>query len=202
MKTGDIARKLGVSSKTVRDWVIEFSEHFSESKTKQRIYTAEDYAILATIAKYSHEGHNLKSIREKLEDGERVSPEDDITYGLDTRMVPAASVEQMIDATEIRISLERVTYERDKLFEDMRGLQQKLEDQRQAYETKLESQRQTYESKMGEMEKDIRKMLERIGRAEAQAELLRDMLEGKLGKTNTLAENNPDSDQKWGGVVC
>ena len=180
MKTGDIARRLGVSPKAIRDWISEFDAYFNESPTKQRVYSEEDYIVLATIAKFSHQGYGYASIHEKLKDGERVDVSEDITYGIDTRMIPAASVEQMMDATEVRLQLERVTTERDRLVEMVEDLQhqveQKLDSQKQEYETKLDRQRDDYERKQDSLQKEIRVLLERVGRAEAQAEMLKDLL--------------------------
>lgn len=120
MKTGDLARLFGVSDKTIRDWIEVFADFFSEDaqglRSKQRNYSEADILTLATIAKYSVEGLSRAHIKEKLLSGDRVEHPGVANFGVDTRMVPAAAVEQIIDSTEVRIELEQMRAERDKLL--------------------------------------------------------------------------------------
>ena len=162
MKTGDLAKLFGVSDKTIRQWATEFSSFFSESKTKIRTYTEEDIVILATIAKYSHRGESYTTIRDRLESGERVDKPSEVTYGADMRMVPAAAVEQMIDATEIRMQLERMTVERDKLLE-------LLQDRDGVIKNKELTIEQLY-AQVDQLRNELTKLNREIGRLEGRLE--------------------------------
>jgi DNA-binding transcriptional MerR regulator len=121
MKSGDLARLFGVSSEAIRQWTEVFAEFLSDEaqakNTRQRLYNDTDVLVLATVARYSADGLSRAHIREKLTNGERVEHPGIANYGVDTRMVPAAAVEQLVDATELRIELEQVKAERDKLLE-------------------------------------------------------------------------------------
>ena len=135
MKTGDIARLLGVSSTTIHNWIERFPDYFTGDsqgkRTKQRNYTDNDVLALATIAKLSADGHSLSEIGERLESGYRVDNPGVSNLGIDPRMIPAAAVEQMMDATEVRFELEHVRADRDRLvslLESERQLRQNMQE--------------------------------------------------------------------------
>lgn len=156
MKTGDIARYFGVSERAVQRWVKEFEKYLTPSNTRHRVYSDDDMRVLAVVAKYSHESKTYDEIRERLEAGERVESED-LTplYGSDTRMIPAAALEATLDATEIRVELESVKLERDRLIED-------LEAERSAHD-------QTRQ-KVEELQNQLAALQRELGRAEGRLE--------------------------------
>jgi DNA-binding transcriptional MerR regulator len=121
MKSGDLARLFGVSSEAIRQWTEVFAEFLSDDaqakNMRQRLYNETDVLVLATVARYSADGLSRAHIREKLAAGDRVEHPGIANYGVDTRMVPAAAVKQLVDATELRIELEQIKAERDKLIE-------------------------------------------------------------------------------------
>lgn len=166
MKTGDIARLLGVSSTTIREWIARFPDFFSEQRTKQRQYTEADMLTLATIANLSADGHSLAEIENKLATGYRVEHPGVSNLGIDTRMIPAAAVEQMIDASELRTELEITKSERDKLAE-------LLEVERGEHQ----NTRKELEQKKDVLNDRINQLIERAARAEMEAKMLRERLD-------------------------
>lgn len=128
MKTGDLAKLFGVSQTTVTRWISEFSTYLTPAAQKigvsQRSYTEDDILVLATIAKLSiEENLGLREIEERLKSGFRVEHPGVANFGVDHRVVPAQVVEQIVDATEIRVALERITYERDRLLDTIRYME-------------------------------------------------------------------------------
>jgi len=173
MKTGDLAKLFGVSDTTIRSWVREFSDFFSKSHTKQRTYTDEDVQVLATVAKYSHAGYQLSHIRERLEAGERVENPGEVSYGVDTRLVPAAAMEQMIDATELRIELEQIKSERDRLVE----LLDKSEEQKESLRREVKDLQEEMRQEVKRLQGEISNLQRELGRAEARAEIYKEDLD-------------------------
>ena len=131
------------------------SDQARRVKSKQRAFTEDDLLILATIATLSTEGLNYENIRSRLEDGYRVEHPGAANFGVDTRMVPAAAVEQIIDATEIKTELAQVKAERDKLLEMIEREQ---------------SEKRDLQSKIDLLQNEIRQLSERLGRAEGRLE--------------------------------
>lgn len=148
MKSSDLQKKFGVAAKTIQRWSNEFEEYLSDKKGRQRIYSMEDLIIIATIHQLSSKGMTYEAIHQELASGYRVDVDDIDTMGYpDGRMVPAAVVEQVIESSEMRAELERMTAERD-------YLQRLLEEER----VKL-SQRDTEVSSLHE---EIKRLNERI----------------------------------------
>lgn len=124
MKTGDLEKQFGVSRQTIYNWVDKFDNLFSNEargiKVKQRAFNSEDYIILATIAELSRDGLGYTAIQNRLAEGYRIEDPTTFTIGYDDgRMVPASVVEQVVDASEVRAALERVTVERDRLIQEL-----------------------------------------------------------------------------------
>jgi len=122
MKTGDLEKRFGVSGTTIRRWIEAFGDFLTDDAKKvemrQRRFTEEDYIVLATINSFSKTGFPFAHIKEKLSEGYRIDDPTAATVGYtDGRLVPAAAVEQIIDSVEIRVELEQVKAERDKLLE-------------------------------------------------------------------------------------
>ncbi|MFP4320838.1 MAG: MerR family transcriptional regulator [Anaerolineales bacterium] len=159
MKTGDLARLFGVSITTIQNWINEFGDHLSDPAkkigAKQRSFNEDDVLVLATVASLSADGLNYDTIRKRLADGERVEHPGVANYGVDTRMIPTAAVEQLIDATELKIELEQIKAERDKLL----SMLERSEDEKTALRAKVD-----------ELQAEMANLRERLGRAEGRLE--------------------------------
>jgi len=176
MKIGETATLLGVSDNTVRNWVSEFEDFFSPNARKergrQRTFTEADVLVLATIATLRNDALEFSEIQKRLNAGFRVEHPGVANFGVDTRMVPTAAVEQLIDATELRIELEQVRVERDKLLDMIEQLQFRLE--------KAET---SHKAETTTLQKRIEDLIERAARAEMEAMMLREQLgKNKEGK--------------------
>jgi DNA-binding transcriptional MerR regulator len=161
MKTGDLERKFGVSGTTIRRWTETYKEFLSiEARghdSRQRTITESDYLVLATINKLSNERASTEEIKTKLREGFRVEVEDIATIGyVDSRLVPAAVVEQVIDASEL---LEKV---QDKL----EATEEKLAVVEKESRLREEALRHEKES----LEKELRELMLRVGKAEGKLE--------------------------------
>lgn len=178
MKTGDLERKFGVSGTTIRRWTETYKEFLSiEARghdSRQRTITESDYLVLATINKLSNERASTEEIKTKLREGFRVEVEDIATIGyVDSRLVPAAVVEQVIDASELRIELAIVAKERDKLLVLLEKVQDKLEATEEKLavvekESRLREEALRHEKES--LEKELRELMLRVGKAEGKLE--------------------------------
>lgn len=161
MKTGEIASLLGVSDKTIRNWVERFENFLSaEAKrvgSRQSAFTEEDIVILATIKELSAEGLSYDAINERLVSGYRTENPGTASFAIDRRVVPAAAVEQIIDSTAIKIELEQVKSERDRLLT--------VVEKQQIQEKELREELNRLQDKIAEL------ML-RLGKAEGRLEEL------------------------------
>lgn len=166
MRTGELEKLFGVSATTIRNWIAEFEAYLSEAarklNTKQRAFTEDDILLLATVAKLSAEGLGYTEIHERLKSGERVDHPQIANWGVDTRMVPAATVEQVIESAEIRIELERARAERDQAFKALDQALQRL--------SEAEDRDQTAQQTIQSLQREIADLRERVGRAEAVLE--------------------------------
>lgn len=169
MKTGDVAKLFGVSNTTINQWQRRFAGYLSEKKGRQRIYDQNDVLVLATVARLSADGHSLAEINNQLEDGYRVEDVGAANFGIDHRMIPAAAVEQIIDAAELRTELEQVKAERDKLAVFFQNAQETA--------AKWEEKHNESSAKITELQDKIATLERQLGRAEVKAEQLDELKE-------------------------
>lgn len=179
MKTGDLVRQFGVSDTTIRRWVAEFEEFLSENakqtRSKHRSFTSDDFLVLATAHEMSKENFPLNAIREKLAEGYRVDDTTASTVGYsDGRLVPAVAVEQIIDSTELRIELEQVRAERDKLVEAL----EKLEASKTELVEKHDQHLLEKDNRLAALQQQISALQRELGRAEGELAYRRE-LDGK-----------------------
>ena len=155
MDKQQLSAKLGVSHTAIYRWIDRFGDFFSEgAKASRREYTQADLDMLATIAKLSHDGLKYDAIEKRLLDGERVSFEN-TTFGTDSRMIPAAAVEQIIDSVEIKTELAQIKAERDKLIELVE---------------KADAEKRDLQSKVDQLQSQIADLQNKLGRAEGRLE--------------------------------
>lgn len=158
-----VGEKLGVSDTTIADWIAHYSEYFSNSATKTgraRSLTENDLDILATIANASHDGLNRDDITEKLAAGDRIEFTGTI-LGTDTRMIPAAAAESMIDATEIRTELEITKSALNKALNT-------IETERKDHKKELHEASESYKSEVQDLQKQIAELQHKLGLAEGE----------------------------------
>lgn len=169
MKTGDLVRKFGVSDATIRRWASTFSEYLSDGEGRHHNFTYDDFIAMATIHQLSSEGYSLDLIEKKLGEGYRVEENliEQIGYP-DGRMVPAAVVEQVIDSSEIRVQLEQVKHERDRLIQTLEQMQQRLEDLEDEAREREEAIRRDKDTQIEALQKEIKELQRSLGRAEGR----------------------------------
>lgn len=174
MRTGELEHLFGVSSTTIRQWINRFGAYMSEgalkTATKQRTFTEEDVIVLGTIAKLSAEGLNYDSIQSRLEEGFRVDRPEVTNWGVDRRMVPAATVEHVLDSSQIRIELEQVRADRDKLADLLAEASAQLEAIRQKYDAAQLGHAQEVKT----LQEQIAALQRQLGQAEGELHLRRD----------------------------
>ena len=128
MRSGEIAKLLGVDSSTIRRYTIEYGRFLSNRAGAVRTYTADDYAVVATIRHLYQSGYSGREIVQQLEDGFRVDTTDMTVVGLlDSRVIPVTVAEQMVDASSIRAEVESLRAERDRLAALLSGKDEKIE---------------------------------------------------------------------------
>lgn len=177
MKTGDLAKKFGVSTETIRRWTREFESFFSDQDGRFRNFTAEDYKVVATIHSLLNDGHNLKYVEQQLGTGFRVDDAYVGTLGYDDgRQVPAAAVEQIVDASKIRAELEVIKMEKEKLQERLDDREQELRNlrvqldrekrellaKRDAEFDEWKSERQILQEQINRLNEEIKALYERL----------------------------------------
>ncbi|MCH7685823.1 MAG: MerR family transcriptional regulator [Planctomycetes bacterium] len=74
---GDVSRLLGVDRDTIKTWLKEFSDHFSESALPRtgvtRLFSEEDTRALALISQYWEDEPDLENIHAMLNSGDQQS---------------------------------------------------------------------------------------------------------------------------------
>ena len=74
---GDASRLIGVDRDTIKGWLKEFSEHFSESARPRsgatRLFTDDDTLTLALISEYWEDDPDLENIHAMLNNGDQQS---------------------------------------------------------------------------------------------------------------------------------
>lgn len=179
MKIGLIAQNLGISTNTIINWVKRYPNFFSgaakSTNAKQRMFTDEDVLVLRTINHLRNEGVNLDAIEEELADGYRVEDSQAGIGGVQTRLVPAAAVESIVDASQLRSQLDNVTQERDRLLELLeeareqeKELRSKLEAQQQDAQQKIEKLREDAQQKIDSLQSQLLDLYMRLGLAEGR----------------------------------
>ena len=167
MKTGDLVKHFGVSESTIRRWVKEFESVLDPQRGKHRNFTQNDFLVMATVKKLADDGLTFRAILRQLEEGYRVEDTASETMGYsDGRMVPAAAVEQIIDASEIRVELEVIRAERDRLLD---------------LANRLESKNEEMSTRIVELERELGNLQRELGRAETEARMLREQQDKKRG---------------------
>lgn len=161
MKSGDLQRAFGVGATTIKNWTEEFSAYLSSTaqgiENRHRRFDSDDFIVMATISELSQRQKLPYSmIHEKLKAGYRVSDVSAATVGYeDGRLVPAAAVEQIIDSAEIRVELEQVKAERDRLLLELDRERQRVAER---------------DNRILEQQSKIEELLRALGRAEGRLE--------------------------------
>lgn len=125
MKTSDLVLKFGVSDATIRRWTERFEAYLSPKAGLQRRYTEHDYQVMATIHTLSQKNYTWETIEEQLKEGKLVPVGQIPSIGYEEgKMVPAAVVDQVIDAAQLKAQLVEVTAHRDLLIEQRDFLRQ------------------------------------------------------------------------------
>jgi len=179
MKSGDLQKAFGIGATTIKNWCDEFAEYLSDGAramdSRHRRFTESDYIALATVAELSQKQKlPYQAIHEKLQGGYRVENPGAWTIGYeDGRMVPAAAVEQIIDASEIRVELEIIRAERDRLANMLSDSIEKA--------STLEDKNEQLTKRLIELERELGALQRELGRAETEAKILREQQDKKRG---------------------
>ena len=163
MRSGELAKLLGVADQTLLNWMKEkevkhlFSrEALGSAGSVQRIYTEEDAIILNSIRELRSTGTNdWREIAKLLSDGFRILEFPKNALITDTRVIPVPMAEQ---ATQ----LAQVLQERDSALERATELSKELEDERAGHKKDNEqsqSELRRLEREIGKLEGRIEEML-------------------------------------------
>lgn len=177
MKIGQVSTLLGVSEPTIKSWIERYSEQFSDGAKKgsglQRVFTDQDILVLATIAHARNAGENFDHIGTRLKNNDLVDNPSAANFGVDTRMVPAAQVDTIIESSQQRLELERqlatISSELESISQERDRLLSALETERTEHRQQLVEKDQKIET----LHQQIAELKERVGRAEMEAELRR-----------------------------
>jgi DNA-binding transcriptional MerR regulator len=203
MKTGELAKILGVSDQTLLNWMSrsEISPFMSEAAlaqggSTQRLYLESDVLVLNTIRMMRAKGvDNWDEIRDFLESGQREQEFPQNAIVTDMRTIPILQAKQAADyavlvherdaALELAKRLESqleaaIQREKDlveKYDQSRTELEEKFEQSRTELEEKYQEKEQKLIEEYREREAEIRekyeKLLREIGRLEGNIEAMR-----------------------------
>jgi len=133
LSTSDVARRLGVSSATVRNYTQEFGDHLSPEASplpgQPRRFIEDDLRVMATAKALLAEGLTYEGVRERLaagvhlvEEAELPPPPEPEPEPAETALVPMASVRLIIEP--YIQEQDRVLSERDELLSEVRELRE------------------------------------------------------------------------------
>ena len=142
MRTGDAASQFGVSTQTIRNWLVEFQEYFDDSNTAHNRINQDGFIIMATIAELSRQGLNYAAIGERLKAGYRT--EDLQQFAMPNDYIP---VQVAIDGSKQQLELATVRKELE--FAQLRI-------------TELERERDKFQSKTDSQADEIKRLNEKI----------------------------------------
>ncbi len=137
MTTGELARRLGVNSSTIRLWTAEYAAYLSESAVgrggARRNLTDRDALILATVAELRNQGLTHDRIVEALDAGQQVESLPDLssTEEMEARerivLIPIADLHRALDQIRVKQSeIDRLLAERDKALIDWEAANQQI----------------------------------------------------------------------------
>ena len=145
--TGTIAKLLGVSRETVRQWVLEFGDHMSDGANpppgQYRKFSEDDVRICAYIAKARDIGQDTEQIHADLRSGSRAEPSADVKTITARKSPEYSALKRQIEAIE-----------------------QQLLDARQET-AKRDAQIELLERQLAESRQEIKQLNREIGRLQA-----------------------------------
>lgn len=167
---GQVAKALGVSDSTIRQWARHFEEYVSEGanppKGRTRQYNEEDITVLQTIAVLRDQLVGYEEIDERLSEGERLEPPPGAQPGLERPQQPEEG--QTIHAALVTDSFSQAL---------------------KAYDSQISSLQSRLEEKTDQLVDAER----RAAAAETEARLLREQLEKRAG----ARDPEPEEASSW-----
>lgn len=178
MKTGEIAKIIGVDRKTIRNWIDDYGlqDFFSpsargEDGQVQRTLTEADVLVLNTIRSLKANGiHNWNAIRTHLEAGHRETEFPLNAIAVDTRTITVEQAQQSARALATMA-------ERDAALKRVSELEAEIEELRAA-NAALENEKDDIKEKLM---REIMDLHRAIGKLEGKLEFYREQLNGQQG---------------------
>ncbi len=128
MRTGEVSKRVGVSTETIRQWANTYSEFLSPAATPEkgaiRDYTDDDVRVLLTIKQNADRRRPVDEIKDILKSGERVQEIPDIP---DPMMDTVPALEYAL-VVEERDGLKGKLALLQKVQDKNQGLQEKIAD--------------------------------------------------------------------------
>jgi DNA-binding transcriptional MerR regulator len=179
IRSGEIARILGIDRSTVTDWtdMEVFKTFFSETAFSQgkmhRRYNETDLVVLNTIRHFRAQNMDFAEIGQQLEAGTR------------TEELPLSAASVQIAPVETVTRAIQLAAERDAALQQVQGLQEQIEEKEELIQTLREENKEALQQ--AHLEKDelreklMREMIDErgrlsreIGKLEAQLEMLKE----------------------------
>lgn len=168
--TPELAKRLRISTETLRQWVLRFSEHLSEGVSRgegsTRHFTEDDVLALALVAQMRNAGEPFEVIGERLATGQRGVLEEDPEEDAEP-LPPAPIVRQRIQALQQELEVAR---------QDAQSARAQAE-QAQGALGEVRASRDQLRADLLEAQQREREMLERAIRAEMRLEFYRAQIE-------------------------
>jgi DNA-binding transcriptional MerR regulator len=192
MKTGELAKLLGVSDQTLINWMSrpEIKPFMSEAAlgeggNTQRIYTESDVLVLNTVRMLRTVGsQDWNEIQKELEQGRREQEFPQNAIITDTRTIPMPQAKQAADyavvvyerdsarelAKELKAQLEEAVQRARELEDKYQEKVQQLDDK---YQEKVQQLIEQHKQEESEIREKYEKLLREIGRLEGINEMIR-----------------------------
>ena len=184
IRSGEIARILGIDRSTVTDWTdMElFKKYFSETAFSQgkmhRRYNETDLVVLNTIRHFRAQNMDFDDIGQQLEAGNRAEE------------LPLSAASVQISPVETVTRAIQLAAERDAALQQVQSLQEQIEEKEQLIQTLRDENKEALEKAHQERdelrEKLMREMIDErgrlsleIGKLQAQLEILKEMRDNK-----------------------
>lgn len=143
MRSGELARRLGVSDPLIRKWSGQYAQYLTKRAGRprpgqEREFDDSDQLVMATVAHLRDEGLGHDQIEQQLADGWRVEhvpplPDPDVDEARRrVDLVPADRLARAMDRIDqLQVEVDRLIAERDKAVAESRAVMERLADLRE-----------------------------------------------------------------------
>lgn len=187
MKTGELAKYLGISDETLRNWTVqdELSTYLSDdargvSASAQRYFAQSDIEVLITVATLRNRDNvtDWMQIEQFLKSGKRYTDFPAAHLSFDSRTVSMTQAEHsakaMATLSERDAALKRVDELQTQIAnlqkahrEEVDRLRQELKDQRKEHREEMREVDREYRDEMNKLHEKIAELNRELGRLES-----------------------------------